>query len=511
MLNLFFHFTIDNAYLRLRIACLVLCLATIAQPSNSQVSPGTKPFLQWQSLMFRIYSGDSIPYEFGMLKVPENRLNAASKNIELGVLRLKRKSPVSTSGSKGENGISSPIVFLAGGPGQSGIDYIKEEYFQKFILKLQETADIILLDQRGVGRSKPSLGYPISSSDNRNLFLSKDRMIKLTDEAAAAGYISYKKSGIDIKGYNTSQSADDLKDLAEAIGAEKISLLGISYGTHLSLATARKYPGMIDKMVLIGTSGLNHMHHLPSTYDKQLQKIAALSDRDSLINSEVPDLIALLKRVLKKLDDQPIPLRIKDYWAKKIITVPIGKFGLQFILRLDAGDSYGFVYFPALLYGIEHGDYRLLQQYTERRYNQFNGLTGSGIFAMRQASGASKERYQQIKEEGKTAILGNSMNTPDIYAGWRDVDLGDEYRKSFKSEILTLFISGSLDSNTPVANVEEIIQGFSKGVDLVVENAGHEDMLPDEKVQDAMLRFFKSGLVNSNTIIFPVPEFIPVF
>jgi hypothetical protein len=43
-----------------------------------------------------------------------------------------------------------------------------------------------------------------------------------------------------------------------------------------------------------------------------------------------------------------------------VITIRIGKFGLQTILRLDAGDSNDFVYFPAMLYGIDQGDY--LQQ-----------------------------------------------------------------------------------------------------------------------------------------------------
>ena len=143
--------------------------------------------------------------------------------------------------------------------------------------------------------------------------------------------------------------------------------------------------------------------------------------------------------------------------SRKITPISIGKFGLQLILRLDAGDTNDFIYFPAMLYGIKHGDFRLLQQYAERRYNQFNGATGSGIFAIRQASGATAARYELIKMQGKTALLGNSMNTPDIYSGWKGVDLGDEFRKPFKSAIPTLFISGTLDSNTPVSNVEEII------------------------------------------------------
>src|SRR5690606_26648156 len=108
---------------------------------------------------------------------------------------------------------------------------------------------------------------------------------------------------------------------------------------------------------------LNHMHHLPSSYDIQLKKISELASKDSLINEQVPNMIDLLKRVLNELEKAPILIRVKDFRAKQIVTLPVDKFGLQLILRLDAGDSNDFIYFPALLYGIENGDYRLLQKY----------------------------------------------------------------------------------------------------------------------------------------------------
>ena len=464
--------------------------------------------------MFATYTGDSIPYEFGMLKVPENRLRKETKQIEIAALRFRKSNLAGKTydtATSADAGSAAPIVFLSGGPGQSGIDYIKEEYFQKLIFQLQKHTDIILLDQRGVGRSKPSLGYPIVAGDNRKIFVSPAQMIRMTDDAAKAGYAAYSANGIDINGYNSVQSADDLKDLQLALGAEKLNLLAISYGTHLALAAAKRHPEMIKRMVAIGTSGLNHMHHLPSTYDTQLMKISQLAGRDSSVLGQVPDMIGLLKRVLRKLELQPLVLRVKDYRSKQMINLPIGKFGLQFILRLDAGDSHDFIYFPALLYGIENGDYRLLQEYAERRYNQFNGSVGSGIFAMRQASGASKERYKLIELEGKTALLGNSMNTPDIYAGWKNIDLGDDYRKSFSSDVETMFVSGTLDSNTPVKNVMEIIKDFSRATHLVVENAGHEDMLPDETVQTAICRFFISGQVIQKTISLPVPKFVEIY
>ena len=182
------------------------------------------------------------------------------------------------------------------------------------------------------------------------------------------------------------------------------------------------------------------------------------------------------------------------------------------ILRLDAGDSYDFVYFPALLYGIDKGDYSLLQEYVEKRYNQFNSDYSSGIGVMRTASGVSKQRYAAIEKQGKTALLGNAMNTPDIYTRnyFGDIDLGDDFRKTYTSDIRTLFIGGTMDSNTPISNAEEVKKLFTNALHILVQYAGHEDMLPDKDVQEAIVSFYRGNHVKSTDISLPKPKFEPV-
>ncbi|WP_158561240.1 alpha/beta fold hydrolase [Emticicia sp. C21] len=484
-----------------RIYVLIITLIGCFGLAHSQPAGKIAKAIAFRTLKFKPSVGDSIDYEYGFLKVPENRKVTGTHEIELAVLRLKAKKPTTRS----------PILFLSGGPGQSGISYIQEEYFQTLIFNLQEDHDIILLDQRGSGRSKPGLEFPLPDADNRNIFLDEKRAIKLHNEAAAVGLTDFKKRGIDITGYNTIQNAEDLNDLRIALKAEKLNLLAYSYGTHLALALAREHASSIDQMIFIGTSGPNDIHHLPFNYDKQLIRISALAAQDSVINRQVPDMLALLKSQLKKLAAKPVVIAVKDQRFKKVVQVPISKFGLQLILRLDVGDSNDFIYFPAMLYGMQQGDYRILQRYVERRYNQFNGGYGSGISAMRQASGATPERYAQIRSQGKTAILGNSMNTPDIYGGWQNIDLGETFRSNFKCDLPTLFVSGTLDSNTPVSNVEALLPWFSQARQLNVENAGHEDMLPNAEVQKEIIRFFRKTEPIRTSISLPRPRFVSFF
>jgi pimeloyl-ACP methyl ester carboxylesterase len=206
----------------LSIAYVLNCYAQVEKEQDRRID--------FKSLTFKLHSGDTIYYDFGMLKVLENRSSKHSKVIELAVLRLKAKHATS----------NAPIVFLSGGPGESGIDYIKEEYFQKLLVDLQKDHDVILLDQRGTGRSLPSLRFILPDSDNRNLFLSDARIIQLTNEAAAIGAADFKTRGIDIRGYNTLQNAGDLEDLRLALNTEKLNLMAFSYGTHEGISRYRR-------------------------------------------------------------------------------------------------------------------------------------------------------------------------------------------------------------------------------------------------------------------------------
>ena len=92
--------------------------------------------------------GKEVRAELGRLYVPERHSNPGGKLIELAFVRFP---------SKAENP-GPPIVYLAGGPGSPGILIARTARFSVF-WALTEVADVIALDQRGTGMTKPSLGY----------------------------------------------------------------------------------------------------------------------------------------------------------------------------------------------------------------------------------------------------------------------------------------------------------------------------------------------------------------
>jgi pimeloyl-ACP methyl ester carboxylesterase len=75
------------------------------------------------------------------------------------------------------------------------------------------------------------------------------------------------------------------------------------------------------------------------------------------------------------------------------------------------------------------------------------------------------------------------------------------------STVPTLFISGTLDTNTTPAQAEDIRWGFPRSTHLVIENAGHES-LPSPEVQEIVAAFLAGEDVSGRSVSFPPPRFI---
>jgi pimeloyl-ACP methyl ester carboxylesterase len=375
-----------------------------------------------------------------------------------------------------------------------------------------QTRDVVLFDQRGVGQSKPVVVWRSDESLPLDAFETEEKAVNFVRSQHEKAIASFKERGIDLTGYNTIENADDVNDLRQAIGAKKVNLLGFSYGTHLGLATMRRHSEHLESVILIGTEGLNHTYKLPSVYNDQIKKLSDLAAQDETVKEKVPDMTALLKRVLDKFEKEPVTISVLDRKKNQPVDIKIGKYGLQLLIRFDVGDSNDFVDFPRWFYTMDKGDYSILKSYAERRYNQLgSGVSGMSVM-MDLFSGATKERLKQIEKESKDSILGNAVNFMDLNIAdlWGKPDLGDDFRKPLKTNIRTLFISGTMDSNTPTEQTEEIRKDFSNSNHLILQYGGHEDSLPNQEVQKAIVEFLNGQNIGNRTINQPKPKFKPI-
>ena len=473
------------------IVSLLLITLVTAQPKagNLKIKPYT----------FENEKKEKVDAEFGTLLVPENRSNPESNLIELAFVRFK-----STAKNPGP-----PIVYLAGGPGGSGIFAAKGSRFPLF-MALREIGDVIAYDQRGTGFSKPNLGCFDRFALTLDVAPTREAAIKELRENADSCKTYWRDiQRVDLTGYNTNESADDLDDLRKALGMNQISLWSISYGTHLAFATMRRHPKSIHRAILAGTEGPDHTHKLPSNIQKHLEDLAALIKADPEISKEIPDFLGLMKSVFDRLDAQPETVEITDARTKLKVKLIVNKFVLQFIVANNIGTA-ATARFPALFYRASKGDFTNPAQVW---LNQSRSEIGSAMsYMMDCASGQTAARREQIAREAKGTLLEDFSNFPfpDVCEEWKAPDLGDAFRAPLRSDIPVLFISGTLDARTPVSNAEEYRKGFSNSTHIIIENAVHSDplFLSSPKIKEGMMEFLRGQPVTNTKITAAPMKFV---
>jgi|SRR5688572_1461440 len=440
--------------------------------------------------------------ERGHLIVRENRQKLNSNLIELGFIRLK-----STSDKPGY-----PTVYLDGGPGSAATGIANVPDYMRAFQKLREAGDVILLDQRGVGRSKPNLSFLTPQPLPLDVFADRDVALRTFKERAKMAADYFRAKGVDILAYNSVESAHDVDDLRKALGIEKLNLVGFSYGTHLGLACIRYHGKNLNRVVLVGTEGPDHTDKLPSTSDASIKRLSAIVKNDPEIGARMPDLTGTLKRILDRLEKEPVTVTITDQRTRKPIDVKVGKMGFQFLIMRDLGDTNDLPIFPLWFYTMDKGDYSILKRFVERRYNQFSGGLSVMTLVMDISSGVSKARQRQIKQEAKTALLGDIVNFPISEMGdvFGNPDLGDAYRSRIRTDVPTLFVSGVLDNNTQPFQADEVRKTFKNSTHIVIDNAGHESMLIHPQVQETMVQFLKGQDVSKVKISLPPLKFQPL-
>lgn len=468
-----------------------------AGPSSSQESDDGIS-LSLMPYQFESRGGAVVDAERGEIAVPENRADPRSRRIRLGFVRFS--AVTSHPGA--------PIVYLAGGPGGSGVEAARGPRFPLF-MALREVADVIALDQRGTGWSNviplcdTQRTYPLDQP------LTRTRAISFTLETAAICKKYWRDNGVDLAGYNTWESAADLDALREALGAEKVVLWGISYGTHLGLAALKRYPDRIERAVLASVEGLDETVKLPARTDAYFARVQGAVNSDERAAARYPDIAGLIRGVLKKLENEPASAMVTGEDGGRI-ELTIGQFEAQFLTGVAITDPQDLSLLLGLYETMSHDNFNPFGQFLYNLVRKDFGRYGRGMpDATDNASGISAERLGRVDEQAKTSILGDALNwpMPHLAGAYGVPDLGDDFRAGFLSEVPTLFLSGTLDGRTYPESAAETASMFRNGTHLLVENAGHNLFMVSPEVTDTIVSFLKGEKVADRRIRVPLPKF----
>src|SRR5207249_7703609 len=159
----------------------------------------------------------------GYLVVPERHAQPDGRTIRLAVARFA---------SRQRDPVADPLVYLAGGPGES-VQRLIGMFTGALAAAFTADRDFIAFDQRGVGRSQPALDCPELAAqylEDAARALGAREEGDHTVAAARRCRDRLAAQGVDLAAYTTAESAADVDALRAALGYRQVNLLGVSYG-----------------------------------------------------------------------------------------------------------------------------------------------------------------------------------------------------------------------------------------------------------------------------------------
>ncbi|HEX8625980.1 MAG TPA: alpha/beta fold hydrolase [Allosphingosinicella sp.] len=439
--------------------------------------------LKIEPTTFKLADGTNLPVERGGFSVPEDRNDRRSRRIEIGFIRFK-----STAARPGR-----PIVYLAGGPGGSGVGAAQGAR-QPVFLALRAVADVIALDQRGVGLSN----HIPPCTAGRKL----EPAEPLTEASLSAYYretldgclVQWRSAGVAVKGYTTEQSADDIEALRLALGAQKLDLWGISYGTHLAFATMRRHPRSIGRVALASAEGMDQTVKLPAHVDATFERIERFA----------PGLRARMRRVHARFDSAPQTFTL----SKGGPSFSADSFPLRMMAGILPKNPDGIGQLAGAYQALEASRTEALAPLI---YGHFfkNPLTMNGMTELMDlSSGITGSRLALVRRQAAASLVGTATNfpMPQLRGSVPGLDLGDGFRREIVSAIPVLLLSGELDVRTPLEEQAAATAGLKRLHRILVRNGGHDLFEAHPDVPGILVDFFSGRKVAVTELKLPEPK-----
>jgi pimeloyl-ACP methyl ester carboxylesterase len=400
----------------------------------------------------------------------------------------------------------NPIVFLMGGPGIPGTEMAPIPPYFTLFQRLRGLGDVLILDQRGIGRSEPNLDCSLRGSLPADMFVSTDELVTFLGEELAACAASWRERGVEPLSYDTLESADDVDDLRRALGVDRLDVLAFSYGTRLALAFVQRHGAHVGRVVLQGVNGPGLVVKRPGPVARKLRRMGELIAKDPAWHTEI-DLLSSARSARERLAREPATVSVNDRRSGSTMKLPIGREGFDAIVWLNLDDAR----LPALLVSVAAGDDRLLTKFAETAWNGLgSGTAGLMARAVNCAADRPDARWKVVDEESALSPFGAPIDNAFLtaeFCRWIGQDTREpEFQQPVRASLPILLLTGELDATNPIENASEIAGGLENAAVIEIENAAHE-ALPVPAVQDIVVEFLGGSDVRGRQIAAPLQRF----
>jgi pimeloyl-ACP methyl ester carboxylesterase len=286
----------------------------------------------------------------GTVSVPRDYDNPDSGRFKLAVVVIKSEQQPSWP---------EPVVYINGGPGAPLTVYAAYQARTPYAPR----RDLILVDQRGTGRSEPSLcpdlerkllnaNFAIAASAAGDAITARrDLYVACRDQAIGRG--------LDLRNFGTRVTVEDFEWVRQALRVGRWNVYGESYGTTVAMTLVALHPDAIRSAVLDSVYPPDPVPLWSTIVGDARDAFFAHCARDKLCSS-FPDLAETYRDTLVRLDQNPLvvtlPPQMRQVEDRVRITASLFEVGVSRLLYYP--NAYPAL--PRMIQSVHDGDVQAL-------------------------------------------------------------------------------------------------------------------------------------------------------
>ena len=420
-----------------------------------------------------------------------------------GERQLQFQLPVVIIRAQSRNRRPDPIFYLQGGPGAPArLDREGLEGWLSWLDYGKIQRDLVLMDRRGSGLSKPALECPEYRDYHRRILnrdLSREQQGQSASEILQGCYQRLAEQGkFDIEAFGTLANSRDAAALMQQLDYPAWNLLGVSYGSRLALAIAQQTEvrGRVRSLVLDSVYPANQggMLTWPRVMTRGLERFLNWCSREpGQCPSQGRDLNAELDRALARLAQEPLTLTVNLWRERRPARLKVN--GQRFLSAIfsAAYSEHRWHQIPAALEALLNEDQKPLARLFEPKVNQALDANTSSLAFMAvdcrdHPLGSAEDYRAQLRQYPRFRFylepLWAQQSCQWLGAGKQPLP------QDLPTEIPALMLAGALDPITPANWARQLQSRWPKSQLHRVPNTGHSVLGSRPQLQAELPAFF---------------------
>ncbi len=396
----------------------------------------------------------------GTYRVYENRSANSGRQIDLKIAVL----PATTDRVEPD-----PLFYFAGGPGGAATDVapmLKTEFSE-----LNKTRDIVLIDQRGTGGS------------NLLMCPKPDKPFDVTDAAALSAYAQACMNNLDAdpRWYTTRAYVDDVNEVRQALGYDKINISGGSYGGTVVQVYLQQHPDTVRAALINNSTLIDYpiFEHLADSSQRAFDLVMARCEKDEKCRAAYPDPQAELKAAFAQVEKQPVETTVWDPAISQPISVtPAILSGVVHEMLMGANTA---AQLPRLLHrAVTQIDWNAIAEiYVNHMLPQQRASAGLVMYAViRCAEPWAMVRLDAVERNGQNSYsrdvaLAQAQSIAQTCSLLPRSEPDALYGPTQKSDVPVLVLNAEEDPQNPPENVAKTTEMYPNSKVLFEPYRGH--------------------------------------